>query len=502
MSMKARWTGILSLLVVVALLVTLVTSPATVGVANSSKGETYNGKAPKYVFLFIGDGMSYAQVSSAEMYLGNKSKPGQVVPQELNFSKFPIHGAATTYDSTSFIPDSASTATSLSTGNKTLSAVINMDITKTIKYSPITEDLKAAGYKVGIITSVPITHATPAAFYAKVPNRGLAYEIGQQLAASGFDFFGGGSFEQRYGPKGEDKDVLEFVKEAGYKVANTREEILALNNNSGKTVAINPVLDGAAMNYELDRNKQAGELSLADFVRKGIEVLDNPKGYFMMVESGKIDWANHANDAAASIHDTVAFADAIEEALKVYRQYPNDTLIIVTGDHECGGMSIGFAGTGYDTFFDKIEPVTMSYVEFEKVVNNYKNNTTRENAKLEDLMADIKKAYGISNFTDYEMSILRAALERTMIPTTEKKMTDQEMVLYGGYEPLTVTLSHIVNNRAGLNFSTYSHTGLPVPVYAIGTGANLFDGFYDNTDIYFKMAAITKLNQLKKAAGI
>ncbi|WP_347490736.1 alkaline phosphatase [Desulfoscipio sp. XC116] len=81
----------------------------------------------------------------------------------------------------------------------------------------------------------------------------------------------------------------------------------------------------------------------------------------------------------------------------------------------------------------------------------------------------------------------------------EKSFTEQEKVLYGSYEPLSVTLSHIVNNRAGLSFTSYSHTGLPVPVYAIGVGAEMFDGFYDNTLIYHKLAAITKI-KLNKAA--
>jgi len=491
MSKRARWIGFISLLAV-TLLVAFVVNRPTIGVAKSDKGEYYNGKVPKYVFMFIGDGMSYAQVSSAEMYLGNKSKPGKVIPQALNFTAFPTHGAATTYDSTSFIPDSASTATSLSTGHKTLSGVINMDITKTIKYTPITEDLKAKGYKIGIITSVPITHATPAAYYAKVASRNDAYEIGKQLATSNFDFFGGGSFDQRYGKEKDKTDILEIVQQAGYTIADSNEEILALDNKSGKTVAINPVLDETAMNYELDRNKSNGELSLADFVREGIEVLDNPKGYFMMVESGKIDWANHANDAAASIHDTVAFADAIEEALKVYSKYPQDTLIIVTGDHECGGMTIGYAGTGYSTFFEKLEPVSKSYVEFTKIVNAYKKAKPIE-PKLEDLLGDIKAAYGLVpgvNLTEDDIGLLRAALKRTM---TSGDYSEQEKILYGSYEPLTVTLSHIVNNKAGLSFTTYSHTGVPVPVYALGAGADLFDGFYDNTDIYFKLAAITKI---------
>jgi alkaline phosphatase len=94
---------------VFAVVVSFLTAQPNLGIANSTKEEVYTGSTPKYVFMFIGDGMSYAQVSSAEMYLGEKSMPGKVIPQQLNFTQFPVHGALMTQDSSSFIPDSAST---------------------------------------------------------------------------------------------------------------------------------------------------------------------------------------------------------------------------------------------------------------------------------------------------------------------------------------------------------------------------------------------------------
>ncbi|MEW5953859.1 MAG: alkaline phosphatase [Bacillota bacterium] len=147
----------------------------------------------------------------------------------------------------------------------------------------------------------------------------------------------------------------------------------------------------------------------------------------------------------------------------------------------------------------KVTGNTMSYVEFTKIVNEYKKNTPQANADLDDLIPAIQAAYGISksDFTNYELELLEAALQRTY---DTAKHTGQEYILYGGYEPVTVTLCHIVNHRAGLSFTSYSHTGLPVPVYAIGAGAELFDGFYDNTDVYYKLAAITKTSKAKKAA--
>ncbi|MCO5388351.1 alkaline phosphatase [Desulfosporosinus sp.] len=487
--------GIASIFVIGTVLISLLAAQPNLGIAKSANEEVYTGKTPKYVFMFIGDGMSYAQVSSAEMYLGEKSMPGKLTPEQLSFTKYPVHGALMTQDSSSFIPDSASTATSLASGHKTLSGVINMDETKTNAYTPITEDLKAKGYKIGIVTSVPITHATPAAYYAKVANRNDAYEIGKQLAASGFDYFGGGDFDQKSGPKGTDQPIYDIVEKAGYTIANTKEEILALNNRSGKIVAIDPDNYETALDYEIDR--EADELGLADYVKKGIEVLNNNKGFFMMVEGGKIDWANHANDATASIYDTVAFDDSVKVAFDFYKAHPNDTLILVTADHECGGMTIGYSLTGYSTHFEKLQPVTMSYQEFDKISKQYKE-TNPANPKLEDLSDKIKAAYGldIATLTSYESSLLSNAFAKFM-STTTKPSNDQENVLYGTYNPLSVTLSHIINNKAGLSFASYSHTGVPVPVYAVGTGSEMFDGYYDNTKVYYKLSSITKSARAK-----
>lgn len=462
----------------------------------------FEGNSPKYVFLFIGDGMSYAQISSAEMFLGNSKKFSVIETEGLNFTSFPVTGVQNTFDRSSFIPDSASTASAMASGIKTLAGVINMDVSKTIEYTPITETLKNLGFKIGIVSSVPITHATPAAFYAKVPHRNNTYDIALQLANSGFDYFAGGSFQRLDGPEGNIFDVL---AENGYKVVNEKEDIINLTKRDGKVVAISPVLDGAALPYELDR--KPGELSLADFTRKGIELLSNETGFFMMVESGKIDWAGHANDAAASIHDTIAFARAIEEAIKFYQNNPEDTLIIVTGDHECGGLTIGFAGTGYETFFEKIERVKMSNVEFNKILNEYKNNVSSENAILEDLELEIEYAYGLlfpdnpnarfypnSVLNDYEIRRLRAAFEQSLISRNERNYTIEQRLSYGGYEPLTITLTHILNNKAGLHYTSFAHTALPVPVFAKGAGSELFNNYYDNTEIYNKLLNILGVN--------
>ena len=232
-------------------------------------------------------------------------------PEYLNFMNFEAASSAVTYDSNSFAPDSASTATSISTGYKTYSGSINVDETGTISYETIAEQLHAQkGYSVGVITSVNLNHATPAAFYAHQASRNDYYDIGLELIDSGFEYFAGGGLLKPTGAEGDQADLYALAEKAGYHVVKTQAE--AEQVTGGPVVIIDEHLaDSDAMAYEIDRTDDMW--ALADYVEKGIEVLSQDKdGFFMMCEGGKIDWACHANDAASTIHDTQALADAVQ----------------------------------------------------------------------------------------------------------------------------------------------------------------------------------------------
>ena len=464
-------------------------------------------ESPKYVFLFIGDGMSYPQIQATADYLGAladddymQAEPslddngGAVLdgPVALNFMNFEAAGSAVTYDSNSFAPDSASTATSISTGHKTYSGSINVDETGTVEYETISEKLhEQLGWEVGVISSVNLNHATPAAFYAHQASRGDYYEIGEELVESGFEYFaGGGLLDPDNG--GESDNLYDLAEEAGYTVSMdyaTHDTVTA----DDKVVLIDEYLaDSDAMAYEIDRTDDMW--SLADYVEKGIDVLMNDTGFFMMCEGGKIDWACHANDAATTIHDTMAFSDAVQVAIDFAEEHPEETLILVTGDHETGGLTIGFAGTDYDTYLSLLESQTISFTQFdEQYVAEYKANGT----SFEEVLADIEELFGLKTegeegdklvLTEYEIETLRAAYEKSVNGTATSSYEQEEYVLYGTYEPLSVTITHIINNKSGVSFTSYSHTGLPVAVFADGVGADEFNGYYDNTDIYNKLA--------------
>ena len=266
----------------------------TINATTTVDEESNEISVPKYVFLFIGDGMSYPQIQSTSDFLGALNDEDYFMaqpslddnqgatldgPEYLNFMNFEAAGSAVTYDSNSFAPDSASTATSISTGRKTYSGTINVDVTGTETFETITEKVhEQLGMKVGIISSVNLNHATPAAFYAHQASRNNYYEIGEELVASDFDYFAGGGLKKTTGYDKENPlpNLYDLAKEAGYTVTFTNEEAEAVTAETGKVILIDEHLaDSDAMAYELDRTDDMW--SLADYVEKGIEVLDNDK---------------------------------------------------------------------------------------------------------------------------------------------------------------------------------------------------------------------------------
>jgi len=479
------------------------TTPANDQGAIAQTPSVSETKAPKYIFMLIGDGMSGVQVNSAQVFNGNNTS-GQISVDNLLFSGFPACGMATTHDSTSFCPDSASTATSMATGYKTHSGVIGMAVDKSTAVTNISELLKDEGMKIGIISTVTINHATPAAYYAHIASRNDYYEIALQMAESGVDYFAGGEISK---PTGNDKDKADaygILAQNGYTIARTAEEIAALTASSGKCYAISPrIQDSGSMPYAIDQVQ--GDLSLAEFVEKGIEVLDNENGFFLMAESGKIDWSCHANDAMTTVQEVLDFEATVKVAYDFAQKHPDETLIIVTGDHETGGMTIGYASTGYSTAFDIMNSQKMSYVEFDNLVNEMQ--AANPNLTFQDVMPLITKNFGLKLPTDnaeadkadplvltaYETEKLKAGFAEAMLPTENRVSTEEAALLYGSYDPLSVSITHVINNKSGIGWTSYSHTGVPVPVFAYGTGAELFNGYYDNIDVFAKLCEICNI---------
>ena len=478
-----------------------------------------NENQAKYVFLFIGDGMGNIPVSAAEYYLGpdnGAEGSGVAQAQPLNFSQFPVIGLQNPTDADHYVPDSAATATAFGNGVKINSNVIGLTPDFTAQTESIAEKAKEDGKAVGILSTVTLNHATPAAFYSNVEHRNNYYEIGQQMAASNFDYFAGGSLGQRTGKEEDQTDLYEVMEEYGYTVADTQEEFDAITADSGKVYAPAAVLseaDGSSMKYAMDRDE--GEQTLAEMVSKGIEVLSaNEEGFFMMTESGKIDWSEHANDAAAAVKEVIDFQNAIQEAVEFYYEHPEETLIVVTADHPTGGFTIGNSETGYDSYFHLIDNQAVSQEEFDVIFAD----AQAENPEMtfEDFVPVLEENFGFvfdleateevlthaekaeaeaeevdqMAITAMELEELRYAFDQSMLEYSDRNAGQADVIKgYHSYLPISIASTRLLANKAGFAFTTVDHSPERVPVYAIGAGAAMFEGNFENSDVAYKLLA-------------
>jgi len=452
-------------------------------VAQSCNNVTKKPKA-KYVFYLIGDGMGLAQASAAEAYLSAVN--GEIGFTKLNLSKLPVQSFFTTFSEDDFITCSAASGTALATGYKVNNGVVSMNSELSESYKTIAEEAKQKNMKVGIVTSVSLDHATPAVFYAHQPSRNEYFEIAMQLAESNFDFFAGGGFRGLYGEiDGEPVNIIDEAQKNGFHYINSKDEFYSLKQSDGPCIAVNPVLTGGeALPYAI--NMTENDITLAEFTEKAIEMLDNDNGFFLMVEGGKIDWACHSNDAATVVKEVLAFDEAVGVALDFYEKYPEETLILVFADHETGGMALGANGMNYGKAFRLLQYQQGSIDVFAEMVANYRNENG-EDADFDEMMDIITDFFGLNNddipLNDNDIAILKESFNQSMIDPALRNRDAGSQMLYSNMDPLSVTASKMLGRIAGIGWTTFSHSAIPVPIRAIGAGAEYFEGYFDNTDI-------------------
>lgn len=366
----------------------------------------------KYIFLFIGDGMGAAQAAVAESYLSYLE--GELGGEQLCFSGFPVLGSCTTYSADHHVTCSSASGTAIACGAKTNNGYLGIDPDGN-RLRSIAYDLKDMGYKIGIMSSVPVNHATPAAFYAHNTDREDYYNITMEIPETGFEFFGGSGFLQYTGKDRKSEPAPEVLERKGYAVCFGEQEFRERMDSAGHIVFIQPGgREGNPENYEV-REQNDEDLRLAEMLQMGIDCLGESHPFFIMCEGGEIDWAAHANTTMPMVDAILRFNEAVQTAYSFYERHPDETLIIVTADHETGGVTLGCNGK--------------KTIRWKEMAEAYENG--------------------------------------------EEPASDQE--------------NKKLNDAAGIGWTTYSHTGAPVPVYAIGKGAGRFSGRFDNTDIKGKI---------------
>lgn len=310
-------------------------------VAMSCNSQNYSQQKeskPKYIFLFIGDGMGLDQVAVTESYLSYKA--GKLGGEQLSFTRFPNLALCTTHSNNRHVTCSASSATAIATGVKTDARKIGVD-PEGNRLRSVAYDLHEDGYNVGILTTVPVNHATPAGFFACADDRNDYYEISSQIPESGFEFFGGSGFYHYKGKDGDMTPTDEMIREKGYTVCYGTEEYKACADTASHIVFCQESTRGQDPEYYVSDGAEAADITLAQMLQLSLDFMGDEKPFFIMCEGGTIDWSCHANKTMSMVYDVLEFDEAVQKGLEFYEKHPDETLIIVTADHETGGITIG-----------------------------------------------------------------------------------------------------------------------------------------------------------------
>ena len=444
--------------------------------------------APKYVFVFIGDGMSTPQRMVAEEFSRVTGRG------ELAMNALPYQANTRTKSANSIITDSAAAATAIACGEKTNNGMLGVrpDGSRLESAAAVA---KAKGMKVGIMTTVTIVHATPAGFYAHNKNRGCSYQIALDLIGSGFDYFAGGGVYDKFDDKKDPMyrgNVFALAEKAGYKVClDDRVAWSALGPGSKSW----SVFGANGMPFAIDAD--GSQPTLAELVKKGVEVLDNPKGFFLMCEGGKVDYAGHANDAATDLHDVLALDDAVKVALAFQERHPAETLVVTTGDHETGGLSMGFAGIGGKF---RVELLAKQKISTEKFSGEIKKLIADRRGEIafDEVKPLLAEKFGFvfdetertkadpMLLTKADLKALAEAFDKD-VANVRNKLKDTTAHDVRRRYAFAQAVKNVLNAHAGVGWSSGSHTALPTLTTAKGPGAEMLVGMKENSELGMRL---------------
>ena len=439
----------------------------------------------KYIFFFIGDGMGLNQIQMTELY--GAELQGNIGITSLLFTQFPMATIATTYSATNGVTDSAASGTALATGVKTRNGCIGVMKDKVTPLKSIAVRAREAGCKVGVASSVAVNHATPAAFYAHNENRKNYNAIGHDLVAAGFDFYGGADF---WGVTPQDSiGLYDLARSNGYTITRGYKEFQKKARTSDRMILFQKIavskIDSRTTPYAIDRQKT--DLTLSEITRAGIKVLtkDPKKGFFFMIEGGSIDWACHSNDAATVIHEVQDLDRAIGVAYEFYQQHPDETLIVVTADHETGGLGLGTGS--YELNLSVLSNQKISEREFSKVLGNLRKKCNGY------VSWDIVKNSLSENFGFWKKIRLTLQQEERLKIAYESSFINSASLVESEYqkdETIAAEAKKIINEIALVDWISKGHSASFVPVFALVAGAENFQSRTDNAEIPRKIAEI------------
>ena len=441
----------------------------------------------KYVFYFIGDGMGVNQVNVTETYLA--ALKGKIGFEPILMSSFPVVGMVNTYSATNGVTDSAAGGTALATGKKTKNNAIGVLEDLETPCTSIAVWAQKAGAAVGVATNVAVNHATPASFYGHQRHRNMYWELGQDLCRSGFDFFAGCDFHKPNTKEGE-PSLREQARSAGYTIlTGGYKEYQKKGRKADKLIlfqsdAQNEKWGSDHIPFALDCDKN--DLTLEQITRAGINYLTSKhkNGFFFQIEGGMIDYACHRNDIGSAISEVLDMDRAVRVAYEFYEQHPDETIIVITADHETGGLVMGRGP--YELHTDLLKYQTCTIDELKRLFREqYKKAPewfTRES--VDKQVTALLGLGGPVKVSQRQQQRVDRSWEDVLKAISNNAKVDDRI------GDLCDTYKQLLSEAALISWASGGHSNGYVPVYAIGPGTEVFQGRIDNIEIAPAMARI------------
>ncbi|WP_077286009.1 alkaline phosphatase [Cognaticolwellia aestuarii] len=422
--------------------------------------------APQNIIMIVGDGMGPAY-TSAYRYFHDDPKTQAI--EETVFDRHLV-GSSSTYPArvSGYVTDSAAGATALATGTKSYNGAIGVDVDK----KPVESVLvwaKKQGKKTGMVVTSQINHATPASYLAHNESRNNYNQIADSFlqAADNIDVIFGGGWQYFIR---EDVNLVNGFKAKGFNYIDSYNQLASLKSGE-KALGL---FADKGLPWALD---DTNSHRLSAMTKTAISQLENEQGFFMLVEASQIDWGGHSNDIAAAMSEMDDLAKTLEYLEGYVEQNPN-TLVVLTADHSTGGFTIGKDGD-YLWQPDVLRNMIMSPSAIGKAL-----------AKEVLIKAQISKMLNF-NITDAEFAQLnadkqageQAMAEYSALSTADKKQARKPSLA----KAMHLSINHLIDQRTITGWTTFGHTGVDVPVFAMGKQKELFQGLSDNTDIAKKI---------------
>ena len=434
---------------------------------------TFKNKKAKNIIFLVSDGMSSGTLNMADLYLNRTYGKGSNWMQLYTDNKV-SRALMDTASANSIVTDSAAGSSAWGGGVRVPNGSLNVSASGE-NFLPIWQKFKKAGKKAGCVTTVPITHATPAGFCVNTASRNSQQEIAEMYLQLGFDvLMGGGNVYFSAAKRKDQKDLYAAYAAKGYQVV---QEKAALENCTNAKPILG-IFDQDALPYYVDRNHEAALQqkipTLAEMAQKAIDNMkDHAAGFVLQIESGKVDWAAHANDIAGLLHEQIQFDEAIKVAMD-FAEKNQDTLVIITTDHGNANPGVIY-GKEANTQFDSIQKYTQSN---EWILNNIHPDFT--SSRLREL---VEKANGTPLSEENAQTLLSFYIG----------LEKEDDGLYNFKKLPFKSFAEMQKKTNAVGWISMDHSADYVELAAYGPGSHLLRSFVKNTDLHNLMLAAAEV---------